>query len=141
MNAQKPTDGFSHVNQEEDDCPFCPGQLRANVVEELGTAMAIEDKHPVTPGHLLVLPRRHTPNFFTMTLEERRDAESLLVVLRERILQRDPSVAGFNLGANCGETAGQTIMHAHLHLIPRRRGDTPNPRGGIRGVIPEKMSY
>ncbi|MFZ0449517.1 MAG: HIT family protein [Desulfatiglandaceae bacterium] len=87
-------------------------------------------------------PRRHTPDFFTMTPRERRDAEALILWLKDDdILKHDPSVVGFNLGINCGEAAGQTIMHAHVHLIPRRLGDTPNPRGGVRGVIPDKMAY
>jgi diadenosine tetraphosphate (Ap4A) HIT family hydrolase len=76
-----------------------------------------------------------------MTDWERRDTEKLLIKLRNRIASEDKSVTGFNVGVNCGESAGQTIWHAHIHLIPRRDGDTPNPRGGVRGVIPDKMDY
>jgi diadenosine tetraphosphate (Ap4A) HIT family hydrolase len=76
-----------------------------------------------------------------MTPEEHRDAEDLLAKLRKQILESDPTVVGFNVGANCGEAAGQTIEHAHIHLIPRRAGDTPVPKGGVRGVIPERMAY
>jgi diadenosine tetraphosphate (Ap4A) HIT family hydrolase len=76
-----------------------------------------------------------------MTPRERRDAEALILSLKDDILKNDHSVVGFNVGINCGEAAGQTIMHAHVHLIPRRLGDTPNPRGGVRGVIPDKMVY
>ncbi|NIO19566.1 MAG: HIT domain-containing protein, partial [Candidatus Aenigmarchaeota archaeon] len=72
---------------------------------------------------------------------ERRDAEGLLRILKNRILRKDQSVTGFNIGSNGGASAGQTIFHAHIHLIPRRDGDTPDPRGGVRGVIPEKMGY
>jgi diadenosine tetraphosphate (Ap4A) HIT family hydrolase len=61
--------------------------------------------------------------------------------MKERIIKRDSAVTGFNIGANCGKSAGQTVFHAHIHLIPRRDGDTPNPRGGVRGAIPDKMSY
>ena len=75
-----------------------------------------------------------------MTSEERGDAEDLLRVLRDKILAVDPSILGFNVGANCGEAAGQTVMHAHIHLIPRRKGDTHEPRGGVRGVIARRMS-
>jgi diadenosine tetraphosphate (Ap4A) HIT family hydrolase len=76
-----------------------------------------------------------------MTQEERRDAEELLVNLRRDIIEADPSVVGFNIGMNCGKSAGQTIEHAHIHLIPRRYGDTPQPQGGIRGAIPGRMAY
>jgi len=76
-----------------------------------------------------------------MTSQEKRDAEALILSLKNEILKNDPSVTGFNMGVNSGESAGQTIMHAHIHLIPRRDGDTPNPRGGVRGVIPDKMAY
>lgn len=121
------------------DCPFCdPGK---RVVAENGTVIAIEDRHPVSPGHLLVIPRRHTPDYFSMTPREARDAEKLLRCLRNKIQESDPAVEGFNVGINCGEAAGQTVMHAHIHLIPRRKGDAPDPRGGVRGVIPGKMSY
>lgn len=122
-------------------CPFCGDRVENRVVEENGTAIAIRDKYPVTQYHTLILPRRHTPDFFTMTSQERRDTEALVLLMKKKILEKDSSVTGFNIGVNCGESAGQTIMHAHMHLIPRRDGDTPLPRGGVRGVIPEKMAY
>ena len=87
------------------------------------------------------IPFRHTEDFFSMTSRERGDADDLLRILRNRIMSMDSTVTGFNVGVNCGESAGQTIPHAHIHLIPRREGDTPSPRGGVRGVIPDKMSY
>ncbi|MCL6449168.1 MAG: HIT family protein [Armatimonadetes bacterium] len=122
-------------------CPFCRLQETDQVVAEKGTVLAIRDAHPVTPGHLLIIPRRHTPEYFTLTPQEKRDADRLLAFLRNKIRKADPSVEGFNIGTNCGEAAGQTIMHAHIHLIPRRKGDTPFPQGGVRGVIPGKMGY
>jgi len=76
-----------------------------------------------------------------MTANERRDSEDLARIFRNKISSKDEAVMGFNIGANCGESAGQTIWHAHIHLIPRRDGDTPNPRGGVRGVIPGRMGY
>ncbi len=121
-------------------CPFCDYASLSPVAEQ-GTVFALEDRYPVSPGHTLVIPRRHTPDYFSMTAEERRDAEALLFLLRARLLAADDTIEGFNVGANCGEAAGQTIPHAHIHLIPRRRGDTPRPRGGVRGVIPDRMSY
>jgi len=123
------------------DCPFCPAKVNSKIIEEYGTGFAIEDNYPVTKGHLLIIPRRHTPDFFSMTFDEAKDAEHLLRQLRERLLSLDATITGFNIGINCGISAGQTIMHAHIHLIPRRDGDTPKPRGGVRGVIPDKMSY
>jgi len=95
----------------------------------------------MTEGHLLIITLRHTPDYFTMTSTERRDAEDLARILRNEIASEDKSVTGFNVGANCGESAGQTVWHAHIHLIPRRDGDTSNPRGGVRGVIPGRMGY
>ncbi|MDY6881031.1 MAG: HIT family protein [Desulfatiglans sp.] len=127
--------------EDQRNCPFCADRLNERIVEKRGTAIAIEDRYPVTRHHMLVMPRRHTPDFFTMTSQERRDAEDLIVLMKNRILEKDPSVTGFNVGVNCGGSAGQTVMHAHIHLIPRRKGDTPLPRGGVRGVIPEKMAY
>jgi len=76
-----------------------------------------------------------------MTTAEKMDSDNLVRILKKRISISDSTVTGFNVGMNCGQSAGQTIFHAHLHLIPRRDGDTPNPRGGVRGVIPDKMSY
>ena len=123
------------------DCPFCPDKINSKIIEEYGSVFAIGDNYPVTKGHLLILPRRHTPDFFSMTVNEAKDAEHLLRQLRERLLHQDATITGFNIGINCGISAGQTIMHAHIHLIPRRDGDTPKPRGGVRGVIPDKMTY
>ncbi|MBN2429528.1 MAG: HIT family protein [Deltaproteobacteria bacterium] len=123
------------------DCPFCSGESREQIVDIWSSVFALEDKYPVTSGHHLIVPFRHTRDFFTMTAFERRDAEVLLFRIRRRLLEKDPGIVGFNVGLNCGEVAGQTIMHAHIHLIPRREGDDPEPVGGIRGVIPDKKKY
>ena len=122
-------------------CPFCPPDIGPKVLDQCGTVVAIADKHPVTKGHMLILPVRHTPDFFSMTPEEKRDADRLIQLLRDRIEASDAAVTGFNLGVNCGTSAGQTIMHAHIHLIPRRDGDLPQPKGGVRGVIPDRREY
>ncbi len=122
------------------NCVFCNAATMANAVGKNGSAFAIKDKHPVTPGHLLVMPIRHTEDWFGMTQNERTDADQLLRLLQGRIKAEDAAVTGFNIGMNCGETAGQTVGHAHIHLIPRRKDDVPNPRGGVRGVIPERQS-
>ncbi|RPJ15850.1 MAG: HIT family protein [Deltaproteobacteria bacterium] len=121
-------------------CRFCPAKIRNLVVAELDSVWAVRDRHPVSEGHHLILPKRHAPDWFSMTEKERRDAEALLLILKRRI-SADRTVTGFNIGMNCGESAGQTVFHAHIHLIPRRDGDTPHPLGGVRGVIPDKMSY
>ena len=123
------------------DCPFCTPEIRERIVAEQGTVFAVHDRFPVTEGHLLILPFRHTPDWFSLTEEERRDADALIFFLRDKIRGEDPTVTGFNIGMNCGASAGQTIFHAHIHLIPRRDGDTDDPRGGVRGVIPHKRKY
>ena len=122
-------------------CVFCDKGVMVREVASRGTVFAIADKYPVTPGHMLVIPKRHAEDWFAMSDEERKDALELIGVLRELILHDDPSVTGFNVGMNCGLSAGQTVIHAHIHLIPRRDGDSPDPRGGIRGCIPDKKSY
>ena len=123
------------------DCAFCGSDLTSKAVERNGSVFAIVDKYPVTPGHVLVIPLRHTPDWFSMTEGERRDADQLIQVLQARIRAEDKRVGGFNIGSNCGDVAGQTIAHAHIHLVPRRSGDISDPRGGVRGVIPEKRIY
>jgi diadenosine tetraphosphate (Ap4A) HIT family hydrolase len=123
------------------DCPFCYENIRSEIIERLNSVCAIQDKYPVTSGHTLIIPLKHSEDFFSLSTNERRDAEALLLLMKERIIKRDSAVTGFNIGANCGKSAGQTVFHAHIHLIPRRDGDTPNPRGGVRGAIPDKMSY
>jgi len=98
------------------------------------------DRYPISPGHLLLIPFRHVANFFDAT-----DAEqaALLALVREAKahLDREFGPDGYNVGVNVGQAAGQTVMHLHIHLIPRYRGDIENPRGGVRGVIPERRVY
>lgn len=122
-------------------CSFCYENIKDRIVEEFNSVVVIEDGYPVSAGHLLIIPKRHCADYFGLTKQEREDVDSLMKILRKRISQNDPTVTGFNIGMNCGASAGQTIFHTHIHLIPRRDGDTPNPRGGVRGVIPEKMGY
>jgi diadenosine tetraphosphate (Ap4A) HIT family hydrolase len=123
------------------ECPFCA--VIAGGAGQAGRELVavVTDTSPVTEGHLLVMPVRHIADFFDMTEPEVREAYLALRELRLRLLADDPKITGFNVGTNCGPAAGQTVLHAHIHLIPRRVGDTANPRGGVRGVIPEKMSY
>jgi diadenosine tetraphosphate (Ap4A) HIT family hydrolase len=119
------------------NCPFCSKQ---DTVASNELAYLIYDKHPVTQGHLLVITRRHVEDLFSTTGSE-RDAMLALAEQAKALLDRTYAPAGYNLGVNIGGAAGQTIMHVHMHVIPRYRGDTPIPRGGVRGVIPGKQSY
>ena len=123
------------------NCLFCYENIKDRIIGEEGSMVAIEDKYPVCDGHLLIVPKRHVKDYFSMTETETKDTRRLILALRDRMLARDLSVTGFNIGTNIGESAGQTIFHAHIHFIPRRDGDTPHPRGGVRGVIPDKMGY
>jgi diadenosine tetraphosphate (Ap4A) HIT family hydrolase len=119
------------------ECPFCSFD---GAVLESALAYACFDKHPVAAGHLLILPRRHVGDWFEINSDERA-AIWVLADQARALLLRSYAPDGFNLGINVGEAAGQTIFHAHLHVIPRYRGDVPNPRGGIRAVIPGKQQY
>lgn len=124
----------------EDGCLFCNvGEERILAENEL--AFAIRDGFPVTELHSLVIPRRHVSDYFELSKEELLACNDLLRIVKEEILARDESVKGFNVGANSGLVAGQSIFHCHIHLIPRRKGDVPNPKGGIRHLIPGKGAY
>ena len=105
----------------------------------MGTVACFYDGYPVTEGHMLIVPLMHRETFFDMTDEERADTEYALDQLRVRFGQA--GVAAFNIGWNVGEAAGQTVAHAHCHLIPHRPGDMDDPTGGVRGVIPSKQKY
>lgn len=120
-------------------CPFCALDAR-EVVGSNALALFFEDKYPVTPGHLLVIPKRHVATYFDATAEEKRAMWDLLEEAKAYLDQhRTPE--GYNVGINVGATAGQTVMHLHVHLIPRYAGDMADPRGGVRHVIPEKGKY
>ena len=123
------------VSTESRNCRFC-SDLSNRVILSNTLAVAIRDAFPVTPLHTLVIPRRHVADYFGLTSEEREACAELLHQLRTDILKEDPGVEGFNIGMNVGEVAGQTLFHSHIHLIPRRKGDTENPRGGVRLVVP-----
>ena len=122
-------------------CPFCYDNIKDRIVAEQSSVVSIQDSSPVTDGHILIVPKKHSEDYFSMDETEKKDMGILIMKLKNRIMEKDQSVTGFNIGTNIGESAGQTIFHAHIHLIPRRNDDTPHPRGGVRGVIPEKMSY
>jgi ATP adenylyltransferase len=125
----------------QEGCVFCSSVTTDRMVCEYGHVFAIEDQYPVTQGHLLIMPYRHAEDFFSLTDKEQQHALVLLQSLKDKILKEDKTITGFNVGMNCGVSAGQTVMHAHIHLIPRRDSDVSDPRGGVRGCVPEKMGY
>lgn len=121
-------------------CRFC--QARETwTVAEYGSVWLSQDGHPVSEGHHLVIPKRHAADLFAMSRAERADADAMIRAIRAKLVDEDPTIGGFNIGMNCGKEAGQSIYHAHWHVIPRRAGDSKAKKGGIRGVIPEKMEY
>jgi ATP adenylyltransferase len=134
---------FRKIIEEDnkEDCIFCNKAKGGQILHENDYAFATLDGYPVSEGHTLIIPKRHFPDYFDITQKEHIAVHDIIKIRRKELLRADSSIEGFNTGANSGEVAGQTIWHCHIHLIPRRTGDTPNPRGGIRGVIPDRMSY
>ena len=138
MKRDRDDTDFRAVRREydrrEQACPFCSIPI-GDVLIENTLGVAIRDKYPVTDWHVLVVPKRHTADYFDLGTAESRACQRLITEARSLVCKTDPSVAGFNVGINSGQVAGQTVMHCHVHLIPRRTGDHPNPRGGMRAVI------
>ena len=121
-------------------CIFC--KIRTEELQfENQLAYSSRDSYPVTWLHSLIIPKRHVETYFELNNEEIRACNDLILKTKEKILQEDPSVKGFNIGTNAGKVSGQSIMHCHIHLIPRREGDVENPQGGVRSVIPKKQHY
>jgi len=148
-NAQKrdrdDTD-FRAVRDEYDhrksDCVFCQAESSGyRVIAENDLAFVIRDGFPVTDGHTLIIPKRHVADYFDLHQAERNAIERLLHEQRALLAAEDETINGWNVGVNAGESAGQTVFHVHVHLIPRREGDVENPRGGVRGVFPSKQNY
>ncbi|MFW5980343.1 MAG: HIT family protein [Bacillota bacterium] len=121
------------------DCPFC-NITDDDKIFENDLAYAIYDKYPVNKGHILIITKNHTKDYFSATEKERRAIFTLMEKCK-KFLDEKYNPDAYNIGINCGREAGQTIMHFHLHLIPRYRGDIDDPTGGVRGVIPEKRVY
>jgi ATP adenylyltransferase len=124
----------------DDDCIFC-NDCAGRIIAENELCIAIRDGFPVTDLHTLIIPKRHVADYFDLYQPELNAIHDLLAQQKQRIMQDDKSVTGFNVGINAGKSAGQTVFHVHVHLIPRRDGDVEEPRGGVRGVIPQKQSY
>jgi len=123
---------------ENKPCPFC--NVEREIILETEMSFAIYDGFPVNDGHSLIIPKRHTANYFDLSLEEQKDSIELLNLVRV-IVQEKYNPAGFNVGININEAAGQTVPHVHIHLIPRYEGDVEEPRGGVRGVVPRMKNY
>lgn len=122
------------------ECPFCSGAIQSRILAQNKLVFAVFDIYPVSRGHVLVIPKRHCSNYFELTPEEQVAGWSLVNEIREKlIVEYHPD--GFNIGVNCGQAAGQSVLHAHLHIIPRYFDDMENPRGGIRHCITGKGYY
>jgi len=120
-------------------CPFCTPD-NTKIFLSNSHAIAIYDGFPVSPGHSLIIPKRHISSFFEATRNEQMALLDLLAAMQE-ILVKERNPDGFNIGINVGEAAGQTVMHLHIHMIPRYAGDQPDPRGGVRLIFPDKAAY
>lgn len=135
---------YQHYNQRQIErtthCVFCYPNDERELIVESATAFAIYDKFPVNTGHALIIPKRHIESYFELTLKEQTACLLMLNKVKEIVTEKfQPD--GFNVGINIGTHAGQTIPHVHIHLIPRYKNDVLDPKGGVRGVIPDKQKY
>ena len=121
-------------------CLFCNSE-KSGCAHENELAYASYDTYPVSEYHCLIIPKRHIKDYFDLSNEELIACNKLIKIVKKEITNRDSSVKGFNLGTNIGKVSGQSILHCHFHLIPRREGDVENPQGGVRSVIPKKQHY
>ena len=121
-------------------CLFCNINSK-DLVFDNEFAFASFDSYPVSKYHSLIVPKRHILDYFELTNDELLACNDLIKKIKKKIQNEDKTVDGFNIGTNSGVAAGQSIMHCHIHLIPRRKGDVDNPQGGVRGVIPSKQHY
>jgi len=123
------------------DCFFCKGAKKESIYSSKFLFVVRDNKFPVTKHHTLIATHRHVSDFFDLHDNELDDLGKVLKKQRQLLLSLDKEITGFNVGVNAGVDAGQSIMHCHIHLIPRRKGDMDNPKGGVRGVIPSKQKY
>jgi len=126
------------IDTKNPSCPFC--NPTREIIINSPYAFAIFDKFPVSKGHMLIIPKVHVSDYFDLDAEIKNGLTELLDRAKN-FLDEKFSPDGYNIGINAGEAAGQTVWHVHVHLIPRYKGDTTNPRGGVRGVIPDKQQY
>tara|TARA_X000001036_G_scaffold323091_1_gene301564 strand:- start:632 stop:1027 length:396 start_codon:yes stop_codon:yes gene_type:complete len=128
------------VRDPNNPCLFC-NIKESGVAHENNLAYVSYDSYPVSEDHCLIIPKRHIKNYFDLSNDELIACNDLIKIVKEEIIYKDKTVTGFNIGSNIEKTAGQSIMHCHIHLIPRREGDVDNPQGGVRSVIPKKQHY
>ena len=121
-------------------CLFCNSE-KSGCAHENDLAYASYDSYPVSEYHCLIIPKRHIKDYFDLSNDELVACNKLIKIVKKEITNKDSSVKGFNLGTNIGKVSGQSILHCHFHLIPRREGDVENPQGGVRSVIPKKQHY
>ena len=121
-------------------CLFCDVK-QSGCAHENDLAYASYDSYPVSEHHCLIIPKRHIKDYFDLSNDELVACNDLIKIVKKEITNKDPLVKGFNLGTNIGIVSGQSILHCHFHLIPRREGDVDNPQGGVRSVIPNKQHY
>ena len=129
------------MSSHTEDCIFC-SKTNCKVISSTKHFFIIRDTAcPVTKHHTLIITNRHVDDFFDLTKDEMSDLDKVLKKQKKELKNLDKDISAFNVGVNIGKDAGQSIMHCHIHLIPRRKGDVEDPRGGVRGVIPEKQKY
>ena len=128
------------VRDPNNPCLFC-NIKESGVAHENNLAYVSYDSYPVSEDHCLIIPKRHIKNYFDLSNDELIACNDLIKIVKEEIIYKDKTVTGFNIGSNIEKTAGQSIMHCHIHLIPRREGDVDNPQGGVRSVRPKKQHY
>lgn len=113
---------------------------KENILIESDLFFIVYDAFPVSPGHILIISKSLKKTFFDLDEHERNELPRMIVRARD-LIEKKFKPHGYNIGMNCGEVSGQSIMHFHCHVIPRYKGDLDNPRGGVRGVVPDKMNY
>ena len=124
-----------------EDCIFY-SKKKYKIIKTINFFFIIRDtSYPVTEHHTLIITNRHVENYFDLNKDEIFELDEIIKQQKKELLDIDKSISGFNIGTNIGKDAGQSIMHCHIHLIPRRKGDVEDPRGGVRGVIPSKQKY
>ena len=125
----------------EQDCIFC-NKKNCKIISTTKHFFIIRDTaYPVTKDHTLIISNRHVSDYFDLSDNETSELNEILKSQKKELSLLDKKISGFNIGVNIGTDAGQSIMHCHIHLIPRRKGDVEDPKGGVRGVIPEKQKY